>query len=100
MQHFDQFTRDIKALRQQARDNTNRSDYYHMRAIETLGRSLFLLALFASYRHWLLLVSVALAGSLVGKWLLMHHIGHGGEDGIAGSRGRYHSTGYALCCHV
>lgn len=96
MQHFNQFTRDIKALRQQARNNTNRSDYYHMRAIETLGRGLFLLALFASYQYWLLLGCVALAGSLLVKWLLMHHIGHGGYDRIASIPARYHSTRYAL----
>lgn len=96
MQDIAAFAGKVKALRREALANIGRADYYHMRAIETLGRGLFVLGLLASYRSWLLASVVALAASLMVKWLLMHHIGHGGYDRITGIPRRYHSTRYAL----
>lgn len=96
MQDIEAFTARIKALRRDALASVGRADYYHMRAIETLGRGLFLFGLFACYRQWLWASVPALAMTLMIKWLLMHHIGHGGYDRIPNIPSRYHSSRYAL----
>lgn len=96
MQAIEPFTKKIKTLRRNALDNIGRADYYHMRAIETLGRGLFVFGLFACYQQWMLASVLALSFSLMVKWLLMHHIGHGGYDRIANIPRRYHSSRYAI----
>jgi len=96
MTDIDRFATEIRTLRRAALAGIGRADYLHMRAIETAGRLLFLAGLGACWLGWLLPATLALALALMVKWLLMHHIGHGGYDRIAGIPRRYHSTRYAL----
>lgn len=96
MENLEVFADRLKTIRKQAIADTGLKDYYHMRAIDWLGKTLFLAAIPLCYYQWYLPCILVLAFSLMIKWLLMHHIGHGGYDRIKGIPRRFHSSHYAL----
>lgn len=91
-----EFASKVKALGKQALENTGMTDYYHMRAIETFGYVLFIISLGLCYNQLMWIAALCMTFSLMIKWLLMHHIGHGGYNKIANIPARYHSKKYAI----
>ena len=90
------FAAEVRALRHQALQGMGRADYWHLRAIEASGHGFFAAGLAACYWGWLLPAALAMAVALMVRWLLMHHICHGGYDRLAGIPRRYHSSRYAM----
>lgn len=96
MQLLSEFAAEIKQVGKKASDNTSIKDYKHMRRVEFSGRVCFLLAIALCFYHQAILAAILMTYSLMVKWLLMHHIGHGGYNKIDGIPKRYHSKVYAL----
>ena len=96
MENIEEFTTRLRSIRKEALQNTGMRDYYHMRSIAFLGQVSFCLSLYACYSEWYVATVFMLAFSLMVKWLLMHHIGHGGYDRIKGIPSRFHSSRYAI----
>jgi fatty acid desaturase len=90
------FGEKLKQIGKEAESNTTKVDYYHMRLIELMGRVSFLVAIVACYHKFFILSTLFLTWSLMVKWLLMHHIGHGGYNKIVGIPARYHSRNYGI----
>lgn len=90
------FAREIKSLGEKAYRAIDRSDFEHLKKIEWVGWLLFLLGLGTSWMGINLFSIVAIALSLMVRWLLMHHISHGGYDKVPGIPKRYTSKGFAV----
>ncbi|MCC2606373.1 fatty acid desaturase family protein [Planctobacterium marinum] len=91
----EQFFTALKAIGQRAESEISKTDYYHMRIIGLAGHGSFLLGVYCAVQQYMLPAAVLMAWSLMISWLLMHHIGHGGYNKIAGIPRRYHSKHYA-----
>ena len=92
---LDLFTRELSALKQRATASMSMADFRHMRRLELIGRCCTLLG-FAT--AWIVInpISVVLiAMGMLTRWLLAHHICHGGYDGIEGIPARYTSRVFA-----
>ncbi|NQZ08047.1 MAG: hypothetical protein HRT35_12885 [Algicola sp.] len=91
MKNIEAFAQEIEAIGRKAQASTGRKDYYHMLLIGWFGKVLFVLALVSCYYDYLLLSALLMSQSMMTKWLLMHHIGHGGYNKIANVPPRFHS---------
>ena len=96
MRALAEFAEEIKSIGKQASDSVSRKDYWHMRIIELSGRLCFLLSLVLCTYGFLFIPVILIAYSLMVRWLLMHHIGHGGYNKIANIPKQYHSKRYAI----
>ncbi|WP_299493073.1 fatty acid desaturase [uncultured Shewanella sp.] len=95
MENLDEFVKEIKKIGMSAQASVGLKDYRHMRCIGTLGTLFFGLGLlFCFFGQWLV-GGVFLSQHLMVKWLLMHHIGHGGYNRINNIPKRFHSAYYA-----
>ena len=96
VENLEAFARELEAIGRKAGQSGSIEDYRHMRKIDWFGKLLWVLALVCCYYgHWL---GGALIFSqyMMTRWLLMHHIGHGGYNKIPGVPKRFHSSRYAI----
>lgn len=96
MQSLSEFAEEIKQVGKKASANISIKDYKHMRRIELSGRFCFLLAVALCFYHHAIFAAFLMTYALMVKWLLMHHIGHGGYNKIVDIPKRYHSKTYAI----
>lgn len=96
MDTLSQFAEELKQIGKQAAQSSGIKDYKHMKRIELSGRLCFLTGLYLCFIQLPFLASLLMTYSLMVKWLLMHHIGHGGYNKIEGIPKRYHSKYYAI----
>lgn len=96
MQSLSHFAEEIKQVGKLASENASKQDYWHMRRIELSGTTTFILSIVLSFYGLILVPALLLAYSLMVRWLLMHHIGHGGYNKIKDIPKRYHSKRYAI----
>jgi hypothetical protein len=92
---YEAFTREIEALRQDAFQSLCHQDFRHLIKIERLGKLCSLLG-FAT--AWIIPnpISAFLIGhGILTRWLLMHHISHGGYDRVPGVQPGYTSKTFA-----
>lgn len=90
------FAQALKQIGIEAQQNTGIKDYYHMRIIDWFGRGLLVMGLVCCFYGYTLFAALLLSQYLMTRWLLMHHIGHGGYNKIAGVPKRFHSKNYAM----
>lgn len=88
------FARDLGALKQEAATWLSIEDYRHMRRLEILGK-LFTLAGFGTAPWIPVLAAFFISMGLLTRWLLAHHICHGGYDKVPGIPARYTSKVFA-----
>lgn len=96
MESLSEFAAEIKKVGQEAAKNSGIKDYQHMRKIEISGWLSTLSALLLCLYQLPIIACLLMTYALMVKWLLMHHIGHGGYNKIANIPKRYHSKVYAL----
>lgn len=96
MESLSEFANEIRQVGKQATESVGWDDYKHMRRVETSGRLSFVVALVLCFYQLPLVAMFLMAYSLMVKWLLMHHIGHGGYNKIAGIPKRYQAKNYAI----
>ena len=92
---YEGFTREIEALRRDAFQSLCHQDFLHLIKIERLGK-LFSLLGFAT--AWMIpnpISAVLIAQGILTRWLLMHHISHGGYDNVPGIPPEYTSQIFA-----
>lgn len=96
MESLSAFANEIKQVGLKASKSVDLKDFKHMKRIEFSGRISFLLALLLCFYQQPFFAMFLIAYSLMVKWLLMHHIGHGGYNKIEGIPKHYHSKHYAI----
>ena len=92
---YEAFTREIEALRRDVFQSLCHQDFLHLIKIERIGKLCSLLG-FAT--AWMIPnpISAFLIGhGILTRWLLMHHISHGGYDRVPGVPARYTSKTFA-----
>lgn len=94
--NIDDFAQEIRAIGREAQQSLSIKDYYHMRAVGLFGQLLFVLAVVSCVFGYAVIAALLLSQSLMTKWLLMHHIGHGGYNKVPGVPKRFHSKYYAI----
>lgn len=95
MENINEFVKEIKKIGMSAQASVSNKDYLHMRYISAFGTTLFWLGLISCFfEHWII-GGLCLSQHLLVKWLLMHHIGHGGYNRIKNIPKRFHSSYYA-----
>lgn len=93
---LEEFVKRLKEIGASAQANTGLEDYKHMRKVQALGNVFFILGIIVLLKKMVLVSAILIAVSLMVRWLLMHHIGHGGYDRIQNIPQHYHSKRYAL----
>ncbi len=86
---YDAFERELTALGQELRAGSGRADILHLRRLERWGR---LFCLLGHATAWLAPnpVSVGLlAQGMMARFIIGHHVGHGGYDRVPGVPKRY-----------
>ncbi|MDA2933396.1 fatty acid desaturase [Acidobacteria bacterium AH-259-D05] len=92
---YEGFTREIEALRRDVFQSLCHQDFLHLIKMERIGK----LSTAAGYATaWIIPnpISALLIGQgVLTRWLLMHHISHGGYDRVPGVPQRYTSQKFA-----
>ncbi len=91
-----EFVKRLKEIGTAAHANTGMADYRHMRKVQALGHMFFAFGILILLKKMVYVSAIFIAVSLMVRWLLMHHIGHGGYDRIPNIPSAYHSKRYAL----
>jgi fatty acid desaturase len=91
-----EFVEQLRALGDRVRSESSEADVRHLKKIEWWGR---LCTLVGYASAWIVPNPVSAflmsQGNLT-RWLLMHHIGHGGYDGVPGIPERYTTRRFAV----
>ena len=90
----DEFTVALNALERHYLNSSTQRDFKHLLAKERMGRA-FTLAGFGLALVHPLLGAVGFCVGLLSRWLLAHHVLHGGYDRVPGIPKRYTSRGFA-----
>ena len=90
------FRRELDALRAETIASLGPDDYRHLRKMEWAGRGLTLLGYALAWIAVNPVSVVAIALGITARWMLMHHIGHGGYDRVPGVPARYTKKHFAL----
>ena len=89
------FSKAVQALKREAFDSLSEADFRHMRKMERIGR-LFTIVGYAT--AWIIpnpISAFCISMGIFTRWMLMHHIGHGGYDRVPGVPEHYTSKGFA-----
>jgi fatty acid desaturase len=89
------FAAEIRAIGAEAAGRIGAADYRHMRAIGLSGRLAFAAGLLACIHDGVAVAALLFCYSLLVRWLLMHHVGHGGYNRVAGLPPRFQGSNYA-----
>ena len=93
---YDGFAKEIYSLGKEMRDSLSYSDFKHLKKLIWINR---LCTFFGYATAWILpnpLSIYLISQGLVGKWMVMHHVGHGGYDNVPNIPRRYTSKVFAL----
>ncbi len=93
---LDGFRRDMDALRARTLRSLSRADFDHLRRIEWFGRGLAVLGYGLAWMGVNPLSVFAIALAITIRWMVMHHVGHGGYERIPGIPERYRRKRFAL----
>ncbi len=89
------FTREIEALRRDAFQSLCHQDFLHLIKIKRLGN---LISLLGYATAWIIpnpISAALIAQGILTRWLLVHHISHGGYDRVPGVPPEYTSKTFA-----
>ena len=92
---YEAFTQGIEELRREAFRSLCREDFLHLLKMERIGR---LSTVLGYATAWILpnpISALLIAQGITTRWLLMHHISHGGYDRVPGVPQRYTSKRFA-----
>ncbi|MEE8348871.1 MAG: fatty acid desaturase, partial [Acidobacteriota bacterium] len=90
------FTREIEALRREVFQSLSYQDFRHLIKIEWIGK---LSSLLGYATAWIIpnpISAILIAQGILTRWLLMHHISHGGYDKVPGVPPEYTSQTFSL----
>jgi fatty acid desaturase len=93
---YDGFGKAIFELKKEAVDGLCEADYQHLRKIIWWNR---LCTFFGYATAWILpnpISAYLISHGITGRWLIMHHVGHGGYDQVPGVPERLTSKKFAL----
>jgi fatty acid desaturase len=93
---YDAFGAEIFALRDEIRESLSYDDFRHLKKLIWINR---LCTFFGYATAWLLPNPVSaylISQGLVGRWMVMHHVGHGGYDNVPDIPRRYTSKVFAM----
>jgi len=92
---YEGFTREIEALRRDVFQSLCYQDFLHLLKVERIGK---LSSLLGYATAWIIpnpISALLLSQGLLTRWLLQHHISHGGYDWVPGVAPRYTSRYFA-----
>lgn len=96
---YEGFAKEIFALKKQTMSRLSRRDYLHLRKIIWINR----ICTFVGYATaWIVpnpLSAYFISQGIFGRWLVMHHIGHGGYDQVPDIPKRFTSKVFAQGWH-
>ena len=92
---YEGFTRDIEALRRDVFQSLCHQDFLHLIKIERIGKLCSLLGFATAWMIPNPISAVLIAQGILTRWLLMHHISHGGYDRVPGVPSAYTSQTFA-----
>ena len=92
----DGFCAELTQLRDETFQGLAESDFKHLIKIERWGRLATIIGFATAWIFPNPLSVVAMTLGLMTRWLLMHHIGHGGYDRVPGVPKRYTSKHFAV----
>ncbi len=90
------FSSEIEQLREVAQASLVHEDFLHLKRFERIGRFLSLLGYGTAWIFPNPLSILCISQGIITRWLLMHHIGHGGYDKVPGVPDRYKSKFFAM----
>lgn len=93
---YDAFAKEIFALRKETEASLSKRDYKHLRKIIWINRAF---TLFGYATAWIIpnpISAFCISQGIFGRWLIMHHVGHGGYDKVPGTPKRYTSPHFAM----
>jgi fatty acid desaturase len=93
---IDRFAREMDELRSSALAGLRHEDFEHLTKFERLGRLLSVIGYLTAWIFPNPLSIVCISQGIITRWLLMHHIGHGGYDKVPGVPLRYTSKHFAM----
>lgn len=93
--NIEAFAAEIRAIGAEAAGRIGVADYLHMRAIGVSGRLAFATGVFVCAFEWVVVAALLFTYALLVRWLLMHHVGHGGYNRVVGVPTQYQSSNYA-----
>lgn len=94
--NYEGFAKDMDALRKRAFAELSEHDLRFLKRIEIVGKLSTFLGLATA---WIVVNPISiflLSNGIITRWLMMHHIGHGGYDKVPGVPARYTSKKFAL----
>ena len=92
---YEAFTREIEALRRDVFQSLCYKDFRHLVKMERIGKLCSLLGFATAWMVPNPISAFLIAQGNVTRWLLMHHISHGGYDRVPGVPARYTSKTFA-----
>ena len=92
---YEAFTREIEALRRDAFQSLCHQDFLHLIKIERIGKLCTLLGFATAWMIPNPISALLIGQGILTRWLLMHHISHGGYDRVPGVPPRYTSQTFA-----
>lgn len=78
------FAQDLKELKADIYSRLNEDDYRHLQKVQWFGRGLTLLGFATAWLFPNPLSIFCISMGIFTRWLVMHHIGHGGYDKVPG----------------
>ena len=101
-EHFDpstidleELSADLKAIREEIREDLGEDDLLHLKKIERWGKTCTLLGYGTAWIAPNPLSSMLISQGLLTRWLLMHHISHRGYDRVPDIPDKYTSKVFA-----
>ncbi len=90
------FVAEMDELKREAQESLNYADFLHLKKFERLGRVFSFLGYATAWIFPNPLSIIFISQGIITRWLLMHHIGHGGYDKVPGVPKRYTSKHFAM----
>jgi fatty acid desaturase len=92
---YEGFTREIEVLRRDVFQSLCYQDFLHLLKMERIGKLCSLLGFATAWMIPNPISAMLIAQGILTRWLLMHHISHGGYDRVPGVPPNYTSHSFA-----
>lgn len=93
---YEGFAREIFAIREDMKANLGPADFHHLRRLIWINRLFCGLGYATAWIFPNPLSALCISLGITGRWMVMHHVGHGGYDKVPGAPKRYHSKRFAM----
>lgn len=90
------FRKDLDALRARTLAALSPKDFAHLKRMEWAGRILTIVGFACAWIEVNPLSIVCIALGITARWMVMHHVGHGGYDKVPGVPARYTRKHFAM----